>query len=73
VSADVYAVFGAGGHGREIMPLARQQLVSSNSAAGELMFVTDDSAVGQINGHRVITYDQFLALPAGRRLMTVAV
>ncbi|MDS4053607.1 acetyltransferase [Accumulibacter sp.] len=69
------AVYGASGCGREVMPLARH---SARAASGdddtiELVFVDDGYACGEVNGHRLLTYAQFLAEPAGRRSATLAI
>lgn len=71
---DLYAVYGASGYGREVMPLARQQLAQAGVAADRLVFV-DDAAGGpaQVNGQRVLTYAQFLAQPAAARHAVLAI
>lgn len=47
-------VYGAGGCGRGILPIVREQLV----AGDDLVFV-DDGAAGPINGHDVLTLEDF--------------
>ena len=66
------AIFGASGFGREVMPLARQQW----AAIGEmhqLVFVDDDPPAKEINGHRVLTYAEWLAQPADSRYIAIAI
>jgi sugar O-acyltransferase (sialic acid O-acetyltransferase NeuD family) len=72
-SQPLYAVYGAGGHGREIMPLAREQLDISDVPADRLIFVDDSPAVSVVNGHRVLTYDEFLAVEASDRFVSLAI
>ncbi len=65
---NIYAVFGASGFGREVMPLARES-VSGN----ELVFVDDNFSQSPLNGHEVMTYDTFLKLRAERKYITIAI
>lgn len=67
-----YAVFGASGCGRGVLPLVRQQLLALPDA-GELVFVDDNPPATHLNGHRVLTYAQWLAEPADRRHITLAI
>ena len=58
-----YAIFGASGCGRGVMPLARQQL-SCLKVPYELVFVDDNPTSPICNGHAVLTYADWLARPA---------
>lgn len=66
------AVFGASGFGREVMPLARAQWAASG-VPYELVFVDDQPPAPTINGHRVLTYNEWLAQPAQQRWINVAI
>ena len=69
-----YAIFGASGCGRGVMPLARQQLQPALSEdAADLVFVDDRPPALQVNGQRVLTYVQWMAEPASRRHMCIAI
>ena len=68
---NLYGVFGIGGCGRGIMPLARQQLRSVPDA--RLVFVDDDGARREVNGHVVLSLDQFVSAPADERAIAVAI
>lgn len=71
---DLYAVYGASGCGRGVMPLARQQLVQAGIEADRLVFVDDGAdEPAQFNGQRVLTYAQFLAEPAAARHAVLAI
>lgn len=66
-----FAVFGASGCGRGVIPLARQQC----EAMGEpyqLVFVDDAPSTNSVNGYSVMTYAQWLALPARGRFIAIA-
>jgi sugar O-acyltransferase (sialic acid O-acetyltransferase NeuD family) len=68
----IYAIYGASGFGREVMPLARAQLRRQGQRA-ELVFIDDAPAAREANGHRVLTYDEFLAAEADERYAAVAI
>ncbi|WP_313071882.1 acetyltransferase [Melaminivora sp.] len=70
---DLYAVYGASGYGREVMPLARQQLAQAGVPAERLVFVDDAPEAPLVNGQRVMTYAQLLAEPAARRHVVLAI
>lgn len=66
------AIFGASGFGREVTPLARQQW----AACGEpyqLVFVDDHPPAAECNGHPVLTYEAWMALPASSRHINIAI
>lgn len=72
--ADVlYAVYGASGFGREVMPMARAELIRSGVPIERLVFVDDDPPAATVNGHRTLGYGQFMALPAAQRLIALAI
>lgn len=69
-----YAIFGVGGCGRGVMPLARQQLqLALNKGEAELVFVDDRPPASQVNGQRVLTYADWMAEPAGSRHVCIAI
>lgn len=69
-----YAIFGAGGCGRGVMPLARQQLQEAVlSGLADLVFVDDQPHSSTLNGHRVLTSAQWLAEPASSRHACIAI
>ncbi|WP_283628091.1 acetyltransferase [Shewanella baltica] len=66
----IYAVYGAGGYGREVIPLLRDRIRDGAS----LYFVVDDNIPNQtVNGHSVISYDEFCQFPADEKYFTVAI
>lgn len=68
-----FAIFGASGFGREVLPVLRQQLQQKESQPWELVFVDDNPPAPLLNGHRVQTYDQWLAEPAASRYISLAI
>jgi len=70
----LYAIYGAGGFGREVMPVARRQLDGGQRGACELVFVVDDvGSQREVNGYPVLSYAQFLARPAAEKFFNVAI
>jgi sugar O-acyltransferase (sialic acid O-acetyltransferase NeuD family) len=61
-----FAIFGASGCGRGVMPLARAQLAQSEKAPWDLVFVDDAPIAESINGHRVLRYQQWLDEPGSQ-------
>lgn len=70
---DLFAVYGASGYGREVMPLARHQLAQVGIPSDRLVFVDDAPGPALVNGQRLMTYAQFLAEPADRRHCVLAI
>jgi sugar O-acyltransferase (sialic acid O-acetyltransferase NeuD family) len=67
---DLYGVYGAGGCGRGIMPLLRDQVGDSSS---QLVFIDDQPTPREINGHPVRTWDEFLGEVADCRAVCLGV
>jgi sugar O-acyltransferase (sialic acid O-acetyltransferase NeuD family) len=69
-----FAIFGASGYGREVLPLVRHQLQSAlESGDVDLVFVDDYPPAPVVNGQRVLTYSQWLNEPASSRHINVAI
>lgn len=66
-----FAIFGVGGFGRDIMPLARHHC-SSLTEDYQLVFVDDNPPAAELNGYPVMTYDHWLAQPAINRYINIA-
>ena len=61
-------VYGAAGCGRGIMPLLRAQY-----PATELVFIDDGQAPGQVNGHDIVTWTDFLEHQADEKAVSIAI
>ena len=68
-----FAIFGASGFGREVLPLLRQQLRQTEAQPWDLVFVDDQPPEPELNGQRVLTYAQWLAEPAESRHISLAI
>lgn len=63
-------IFGTGGCGRGVMPIARTQYAGSDT---KIVFIDDSPAVVACNGQDVIDFARFVADPAAEKWVTVAI
>ncbi|MFA6972869.1 MAG: acetyltransferase [Gallionella sp.] len=68
-----FAIYGASGCGRGVLPLARQHLQQTEAEPWELVFVDDNPPAPQLNGHRVLHYEEWLAEPAASHCVSLAI
>lgn len=58
----LYGIVGAGGFGREVMPVALEMLKTIHQGANfEIVFVVEYGDTHPVNGHSVMTAEEFLA------------
>ncbi len=69
----LFAVYGASGCGRGVMPLARDMLRCNGYSTEQLFFVDDNPTSGIVNGHSVLRYNDFLALPSPEKHIVLAI
>lgn len=69
----LYAIYGVSGCGRGVMPLARRMLQQQGLGAHELIFIDDQPPSAVVNGHRVMTWDDFIAREADGKFVNVAI
>lgn len=70
MSRPLYGIYGAGGCGRGVMPLLRQQLAGEDA---ELVFVDDGLTASSINGHPVMSWTQFLSAQNTAKFLSIAI
>lgn len=63
-------IYGASGFGREVLPLVRQQLKGSGA---EFVFIDDDDLPASLNGHPVLSYEEFLQRKASKKQVVLAI
>ena len=68
-----FAIFGASGCGRGVMPLARQQLEKSGTSDWDLVFLDDEVQAPEINEQPVMSYAQWVSEPAESRHVCIAI
>ena len=67
MSSAIYAIYGASGCGRSLMPVARQQLQRIGVSA-EIYFIDDSLQEQQVvNGHIALNYQSFRNLNAAQK------
>lgn len=69
----LYAVYGSGGCGRGLMPLARAQLQRDGIPTSRVVFLDDHSDAEQINGQHVWRYEKFLRQDALQHFVVLAI
>lgn len=70
---DLYAVYGASGCGRSLMPVARAQLKRAGIEA-EIVFIDDGlNAEAIINSHRAMNYEAFKKITAAKKYVLIAI
>ena len=73
MSRPIYAIYGASGCGRSLMPVARQQL-QRLSISAEIYFIDDNLQEQQIvNGHTALNYQAFKNLNAAQKFVLIAI
>lgn len=73
MSQPLFAVYGASGCGRGVMPLAREQLRLEGISSKYLVFIDDNPVFATINGHRVLTFAEFNDAKASERYVVLAI
>jgi sugar O-acyltransferase (sialic acid O-acetyltransferase NeuD family) len=73
MTPEVYAIYGASGCGRGIMPLARAALNSEGISSNNIFFIDDGLDAFSINGQRILKYEDFLAIPAMKKHVAIAI
>lgn len=64
----LFGVYGAGGCGRGILPIAREQI-----GVGDRLVFVDDGGGAAVNGHDVLSLAEFVADGAGVKAICIAV
>ena len=64
-------VYGASGFGKEVMPLVRQHYSQLNQ--DNIVFIDDSGRLKQLDGYKVLSYQQFMQHPATQKAVTIAI
>jgi sugar O-acyltransferase (sialic acid O-acetyltransferase NeuD family) len=67
----LFGIYGVGGCGRGIMPIAREQFRKQPEA--QLVFIDDGIGGQRVNGHDVLSLDAFMDAPADEKKVAVAI
>ncbi len=64
-------IYGASGFGKQIMPLARLQYPFLDKSS--FIFIDDAGEIDELNGYRVLKYEEFLSQPSEKKSVTIAI
>ncbi len=70
---NIYAIVGAGGFGREVLPLVREQVGMFCNDEYRIVFVDDGLQQSEINGTKVITSDEYKATQSAEKFFSIAI
>lgn len=72
---ELFGIVGAGGFGREVMPMARDSIKTlSDGRQAEIVFVAEDPSGDRVvNGHRVLSLSEFSVQSASPRRFNIAI
>jgi sugar O-acyltransferase (sialic acid O-acetyltransferase NeuD family) len=71
---NLYGIFGAGGFGTEVIPLAKAMLKSQlTSSDFELVFIDENKKISNVNQYVVMTIDEFFSHPATTKFFNVTI
>ncbi|HZJ95128.1 MAG TPA: acetyltransferase [Thiopseudomonas sp.] len=74
MSKKLYGIYGASGLGKQVMPLAREQLgLTSQTTDYELVFIDDNPPQSEVNGNKVLTWEQFLRESASEKKVAISI
>ncbi len=70
----LFGIYGTGGCGRSVLPVAESMLSLQHGAGGyDLVYVDDVPPGASLNGRPVLKFDEFLAVSAPSRAVSIAV
>jgi len=69
----LFGLYGVGGFGRQVMPLAERQLSRVSLLDYELVFVDDGSCEKEINNKRVMAFSAFIGHPASEKNIALTI
>jgi len=69
----IYGIFGAGGFGREVMPIACAMLAKQGISKEQIVFIDDGDVSDVVNGHLVLSREKFINFPAKYHYFNVAI
>lgn len=69
----MYAVYGASGYGREVMPVLENQVAQGSDHDCQFVFIDDNPEADTVNGYAVYRYEDFLNLEAAEKNVSIAI
>lgn len=68
---EIFGVYGAGGCGKDVMPLVRLQYPNLDKQC--FVFIDDSAALTELNSYKVLSYDDFLQNSAVDKQVVIAI
>lgn len=65
----IYAIYGASGFGKEVLPLLRNHLTQNE----KIYFVDDNDTLESLNGVKVLSLDEFMYIDSDNYFITIAI
>jgi sugar O-acyltransferase (sialic acid O-acetyltransferase NeuD family) len=72
VMKTIYGVVGAGGFGREVIPLVKK-MIDNSGKESELVFIDDNDSLDKVNGYNVMSLKDFLDSDFEEKLFNIAI
>lgn len=69
----VYAVYGAGGFGQQVLSFFKMQFLDKQQKDISFYYVDDNTELESINGDRVISYSEFLKLNCKKKYINITI
>lgn len=69
----VYAVYGAGGFGQQVLSFFKMQFLDKQQKDISFCYVDDNTELESINGDRVISYSEFLELDCPKKYINITI
>ncbi len=70
----IYGVYGASGFGKEVIPLVRDHILKSGGMREDIFFIDDALEHDKyLNHHKVLSFDDFLAMDADEYYISIAI
>lgn len=69
--SQLIGIYGASGFGKEVMPLVRQHYSQLNQ--DNIVFIDDGGRLEQLDGYKVLSYQQFMQHTATQKAVTIAI
>src|SRR5699024_12852805 len=58
---------------RQVMPIARKHLQNEGISIDNLFFVDDHPTSAELNGHKILSWDEFSLLPVENKYVVIAI
>lgn len=70
----LYGIAGAGGFGREVIPIVKQMINDLPQAqSAEIVFILENSDVSEVNGYKVLSQQEFIDSPYEEKFFNIAI